>query len=106
MVQYREATGEAIADFNIKAYKNINKAQLWAALSYRRSFDGGAIENLQYVTPVVGVNYNKMMISYTYTKQLGNIVFADTGFHQISLGINVFCRTPRASACPNINGSF
>ena len=106
MLQLREGTGEKIADFNIKAYKNFNKAQLWAALSYRRSFDNSSIENLSYVTPVVGVNYNKMMISYTYTKQLGDIVFSDTGYHQITLGINVFCKTPRAAACPNINGSF
>lgn len=106
MLQLKEGTGEVIADFNIKAYKNFNKAQLWAALSYRRSFDKGAIENLSYLSPIVGVNYNQMMISYTYTKQLGNIVFSDTGYHQITLGINVFCQTQRAAACPNINASF
>jgi type IX secretion system PorP/SprF family membrane protein len=106
MLQLREATGEAIADFNIKAYKKLNKATLWAALSYRRSFDSGAIENLQYVTPIVGINYKQMMISYTYTKQLGDIVFADSNYHQVTLGINVFCKRPRASACPNINSSF
>lgn len=106
MLQFREGTGEKIADFNVKAYKNFSKAQLWAAVSYRRSFDSNAIENLQYVTPIVGVNFNKMMFSYTYTKQLGDIVFADTGYHQISLGLNVFCKKPRASACPNINASF
>jgi len=106
MLQLREGTGETIADFNIKAYKNFNKAQLWAALSYRRNFDKGSIENLSYVTPIVGINYNQMMVSYTYTKQLGEIVFSDTGYHQITLGINVFCKRPRASACPNISGSF
>lgn len=106
MLQLKEGTGEVIADFNIKAYKNFNKAQLWAALSYRRSFDKGAIENLNYLSPIVGVNYNQMMISYTYTKQLGDIVFSDTGYHQITLGINVFCQTQRAAACPNINASF
>ncbi|WP_347175474.1 PorP/SprF family type IX secretion system membrane protein [Polaribacter uvawellassae] len=106
MLQLREGTGEAIADFNIKAYKNFNKAQLWAALSYRRSFDNGAIENLNYLSPIVGVNYNQMMISYTFTKQLGDIVFSDTGYHQITLGINVFQKRQRAAACPNINGSF
>ena len=106
MLQLREATGEAIADFNIKAYKKLNKATLWAALSYRRSFDSGAIENLQYVTPIVGINYKQMMISYTYTKQLGDIVFADSNYHQVTLGINVFCKRPRAAACPNINSSF
>ena len=106
MLQLREGTGEVIADFNIKAYKNLNKAQLWAALSYRRSFDSRAIENLNYITPVVGINYNQMMVSYTYTKQLGDIVFSDTGYHQVTLGINIFCRTQRAAACPNINASF
>ena len=106
MLQLREGTGEKIADFNIKAYKDVKFAQLWAALSYRRSFDGKAIENLQYVTPIVGVNFKGMMVSYTYTKQLGDIVFADTGYHQVTLGINVFCRRPRAAACPNINAAF
>ncbi len=106
MLQLREGTGETIADFNIKAYKKLNKATLWAALSYRRSFDKGAIENLNYLSPIVGVNYNQMIISYTFTKQLGDIVFSDTGYHQITLGINIFCQTQRAAACPNINASF
>jgi type IX secretion system PorP/SprF family membrane protein len=106
MLQLREGTGEKIADFNIKVYKKLNKSTLWAAMSYRRSFDKGAIENSQYVTPVVGINYEQMMISYTYTKQLGDIVFADATYHQITLGINVFCRKQRAAACPNINASF
>ena len=106
MLQLREATGETIADFNIKAYKKLRGATLWGALSYRRSFDKGAIENLQYVTPIVGINYKQMMLSYTYTKQLGSIVFADATYHQITLGLNVFCKRPRAAACPNINSSF
>jgi type IX secretion system PorP/SprF family membrane protein len=106
MLQYKETTGEVIGDFNIKAYKNLQGAQLWAAISYRRSFDSKAIENLQYFTPIVGINYNQMMISYTYTKQLGSIVFSDSSYHQITLGINVLCKRQRASACPNINASF
>jgi type IX secretion system PorP/SprF family membrane protein len=106
MLQLREGTGETIADFNIKAYKNLRGAQLWSALSYRRSFDRGGTQNLQYVTPIVGINYKQFMISYTYTKQLGDIVFADGNFHQFTLGINVFCKRPRAAACPNISASF
>ena len=106
MLQLREGTGEVLTDFNIKAYKKINKAQLWAALSYRRSFDKGAIENINYISPIIGVNYKQMMLSYTYTKQLGDIVFSNTGYHQITLGINVFCKRQRAAACPNINASF
>jgi type IX secretion system PorP/SprF family membrane protein len=106
MFQFKEGTGEKIADFNVKVYKDFSKAQLWAAVSYRRSFDSNAIENLQYMTPIVGVNFNGMMFSYTYTKQLGDIVFADSGYHQVTLGMNLLCRTPRASACPNINAAF
>ncbi len=106
MIQLREATGERIADFNIKAYKDFNGTQLWAALSYRRSFDVNPIEDLAYITPIIGVNYNKWMFSYTYTKQNNDIVLTDSGFHQISVGVNLFTKKPRAAACPNINASF
>tara|TARA_B100000795_G_C22780710_1_gene432129 strand:- start:984 stop:1955 length:972 start_codon:yes stop_codon:yes gene_type:complete len=106
MVQLRESTGERIVDFNVKAYKNFNKTQLWAALSYRRSFDVLPIENLVYITPIIGLNHNKWMFSYTYSKQLNDIMLTDSGYHQVSVGVNLFTKKPRASACPNINASF
>ncbi len=106
MIQLRESTGERIVDFNLKAYKDFNGAQLWAVLSYRRSFDVNPIENLKYITPIIGLNYRKWMFSYTYTKQLNDIVLTDTGFHQVSVGVNLFTKRPRASACPNINATF
>ena len=56
MIQLRESTGERIVDFNLKAYKRLDEGtQLWAALSYRRSFDANPIEDLTYVTPIIGV---------------------------------------------------
>lgn len=106
MIQLRESTGERIVDFNLKAYKEVNDTRIWAALSYRRSFDAQPIENLTYITPIVGVNYKKWLISYTYTRQLNDIVLTDAGFHQISVGVNLFTRRPRASACPNLNATF
>lgn len=107
LFQYKEGTGEKIADFNIKAYKKFNKMQIWGALSYRRSFDNKSIQDLQYITPIVGVNFNRFMFSYTYSKQLGDLLFSENGLHQVTIGFNVFCRDERrASACPNINGSF
>jgi len=106
MVQFREGTGERIADFNIKAYKTISQTRIWATISYRRSFDTNAIENSQYVSPIIGLNYNKLMFSYTYTKQLNDIVLTDSGFHQVSVGVDLFTREPRAAACPNINSAF
>ena len=106
MIQLRESTGERIVDFNFKAYKDFNKAQLWGALSYRKGFDAKPIEDLVYITPIIGVNYNKWMFSYTYTRQMNDIVLTDLGFHQVSIGVNLFTRKQRAAACPNINASF
>ena len=106
MIQLREATGERIADFNLKVYKDFSNAQLWAAISYRKSFDVNPIENLAYFTPIIGVNYSKWMFSYTYTRQLNDVVLIDSGLHQVSVGVNLFTRKPRAAACPNINFSF
>lgn len=106
MFQYKDQTGEKIADINLKAYKKFSNTQLWAAISYRRSFDGTVFGDAHYVTPIVGVNYKKYMIAYTYTKQTGDVIFSNGNFHQISLGIDILCRKRRASACPNINGSF
>lgn len=106
MAQSIERTGEKFVDFNLKVYKDIANAQLWAAFSYRRGFDNTTTEELNYLTPIVGVNYQNFMVSYTYTKQTGEILFDDAGYHQISLGFNFGCRKPRRSGCPNINASF
>jgi type IX secretion system PorP/SprF family membrane protein len=106
MLQFRESTGQRIADFNLKAYKNLSKSQIWAAVSYRRSFDTNAIENAQFVSPIVGLNYRNYMFSYTYTNQMNETVLTNSGFHQVSVGINLWNREPRAAACPNINSAF
>ncbi|MAD96155.1 MAG: hypothetical protein CMB99_02400 [Flavobacteriaceae bacterium] len=106
MLQFRETTGERIADFNLKAYKTFNDTQFWGALSYRRNFDVNAIQNASFISPIVGINYKNYMFSYTYTQQMNDIVLTNTGFHQISLGINLWTREPRAAACPNINSPF
>jgi type IX secretion system PorP/SprF family membrane protein len=101
-----ERTSEQFIDFNLKVYKNVADAQLWAAFSYRQGFDSAPTEELAYFTPIVGVNYKKFMFAYTYTKQSGDILFDDAGYHQISIGFNFGCRVPRRNGCPNINGSF
>ncbi|QNM85513.1 type IX secretion system membrane protein PorP/SprF [Polaribacter pectinis] len=106
MVQFRESTGQRIADFNIKAYKTISQTQFWAALSYRRSFDSNTIENSQFISPIIGVNYNNFMFSYTYTNQMNDVVLTSSGFHQITLGLNLWTREQRGAACPNINAAF
>ena len=107
MLQFREGIGERLVDFNLKAYKTFSETQIWAALSYRRNFESNnSLESAAYLSPIIGVNYKNFMFSYTHTKQLNEVLFAENGFHQISLGINLWTREKRGAACPNINSSY
>lgn len=106
MLQFREGTGERIADINLKVYKNISQTQLWAALSYRKNFDINAIENAQFISPIIGLNFDNLMFSYTYTNQMNETLLTTSGFHQVSVGVNLWTKEPRAAACPNINAAF
>ena len=106
MLQYIEYTGETFADLNLKAYKNIgDKSQIWAALSYRQNFDSN-VESFKMITPIIGINHKRFMFSYTYSSQIGDIVLENGGSHQVTLGYNVFCKKPRATACPNLNSTY
>ncbi|MBE9489218.1 MAG: type IX secretion system membrane protein PorP/SprF [Bacteroidetes bacterium] len=113
LFQFSERTGEQAIDVNFKTYRNMDFGQLWGGLSYRRSFDGAEYLNgdeiedqkLQYVTPVVGVNFNKFMFAYTYSYQTGTVRFQSGGFHQITLGYNFLAGRdePYTCNCPAIN---
>ncbi|MCF6214202.1 MAG: type IX secretion system membrane protein PorP/SprF [Flavobacteriaceae bacterium] len=105
--QYIERTKESFVDFNLKTYKKLeNNNLLWLVISYRKSFDKNSIQKFQQFTPIVGMNFGPYMVSYTYTQQIGNLVLDAGGYHQFTLGVNLFCRTPRAAACPNINSLY
>lgn len=112
MFQLVGQTKEKSIDINMKAYKNFDFGKLWAVLSYRRSFDGAeyisgsgvSAQKLQYITPIVGLNYNKFMFAYTYTYLPGDVSFDTGGFHQITLGIDLFCKREKYECnCPAIN---
>jgi len=112
MFQYAESTKEAAVDVNLKVYKTLEFGSLWGGLSYRRSLDGADYldgqtvqsQKLQYITPIVGITYNNFMVSYTYTHLVGDIKFDNGGFHQLTLGWNVFCKKERYHCkCPAIN---
>lgn len=112
MFQYIFQTKESLIDLNLKAYKQMEFGKLWAVASYRRSLDGAqyiegtavATQKLQYFTPIVGVNYKNYMFSYTYSSLLGNIKFDNGGFHQFTLGINLFCKPEKYHCnCPAVN---
>ena len=112
MFQYVFQTKESLIDLNLKAYKQMDFGKLWAVASYRRSLDGAqfiegnavATQKLQYFTPIIGVNYKNYMFSYTYSALLGNIKFDNGGFHQFTLGINLFCKPEKYHCnCPAVN---
>lgn len=112
MFQTIEKTKESSIDFNMKAYKNFEGGKIWGGLSYRRSLDGAqyingngiAEQKLQYVSPILGVNYKTFMFAYTYSQLLGDVKFDNRGFHQITIGLNLFCEPEKYHCnCPAIN---
>lgn len=112
MLQFTQETGENAIDLNMKVYKNIDMGKVWGGLSYRRSFDGAQYSNsgvakgqkLQYITPILGVNYKQFMFAYTYSYLLGKVNFDNAGFHQLTLGIDIFCKGEKWNCnCPALN---
>jgi len=113
MFQLVSQTKEKTVDLNAKAYHDLDFGTIWGGLSYRRSLDGAQYvdgnsvsdQRLQYITPFVGLNYKNFMVAYTYTALIGNVKFDNGGFHQITLGMNLFCSPEKYECnCPAING--
>ncbi|WP_310560727.1 type IX secretion system membrane protein PorP/SprF [Flavobacterium sp.] len=112
MFQLVDQTKEKSIDINLKAYKSVDFGRLWAALSYRTSFDGAeylsgngvSSQKLTYLTPVIGVNYKSFLFAYTYSNLSGDVNFDTGGFHQITFGMDLFCKPEKYECnCPAIN---
>ncbi|TSE08182.1 MULTISPECIES: PorP/SprF family type IX secretion system membrane protein [Aquimarina] len=113
LYQATDETKESTIDANLKAYKDFNFGTLWGGISYRRSLDGAEFsqngtsvesQQLQYITPFVGVNYKKWLVGYTYSYQSNSVVLSDGGFHQITLGYDFGERKERWNCkCPAVN---
>lgn len=102
MFQWIDKTKEKSVDVNMKVYKSFEYGKLWAAMSYRRT--GLSSKSLQYITPIFGVNYKNFMFAYTYSYLPGDINFSNGGFHQMTFGIDLFCRPQKYDCnCPAIN---
>jgi type IX secretion system PorP/SprF family membrane protein len=96
MFQFIENTKEAILDLNTKVYRLIgNNKRIWFAMSYRRGFDKNDIQEFSQITPIAGIEFDRYLVSYTYTHQLGDISFQNGGFHQFTLGINLLQKRPK-----------
>jgi len=96
MVQFAERTEEITVDINAKVYRILDRnKRIWVAASYRRSFDNNNLEEFSQITPIVGLELDRYLISYTYTQQIGDITFQNGGYHQFTLGINIFPKRPK-----------
>ena len=110
MFAHKDATKETFADVNFKVYRETDFGRLWAGFSYRNSFDGAEYLNsqdqiktqkLQYITPLVGLQFDNFVFAYTYSYQSNSVVFDNGGYHQITLGFNFGCRKQRYDCeCP------
>ncbi|PHS67699.1 MAG: hypothetical protein COB12_02920 [Flavobacterium sp.] len=113
LFQFTERTGEQAIDINFKAYRQMDFGKLWGAVSYRRSFDGSEYLNgtevdsqkLQYITPIIGVNFKRFMFAYTASFLTGKVKFDNGAFHQITLGYEFLGgrQEPYDCNCPAIN---
>ena len=113
MFQATDQTQEVTGDLNFKAYRTLDWGTLWGGISYRRSFDGAEYTNdgmtvksqkLQYITPILGVNYKQFIFAYTYSYQNNSVVLSNGGFHQITLGYDFGKRKEEYDCnCPAIN---
>ncbi len=98
LLQYTEETQEKTMDVNMKVYRQFEFGRIWAGLSYRTSFDGAdyvkngntKTQRLQYITPLVGGNYKNVMFSYSYSQLSGDVTISNSGFHQFTIGFNLF----------------
>lgn len=113
LFQWREQTAERAIDGNMKFYHSLESGNLFGGFSYRRSFegaeyttDGNEVKNqqLQYLTPFVGMEYKNFLFAYTYSHQMNSLVLSNSGFHQITLGYNFGENRARYDCeCPAIN---
>lgn len=111
--QIREATDEMTLDANLKAYYELDEGTLWGGLSYRTGFESTEFtrngqetqsQQLQYITPFVGINYKRFLFGYTFSYQLNSLVLSNNGFHQLTLGYNFGKSRARYDCnCPAIN---
>ena len=110
MFAYKDGTQETFLDTNFKVYRETDFGRIWAGLSYRRSFDGAEYLNsanqiraqkLEYITPLLGLEFNGFVFAYNYSYQSNSVVFDNGGYHQITLGFNFGCRKERYDCeCP------
>ena len=104
LIQYKEYQQQLIVDHNLKAYYDLSMInQAYLGVSYRRDYSKAPYA-LSNISPFMGIRMRQFTFGYTYTYNLGERVFSNSGFHQITLGYNFNCRRPVTRIkCPQLN---
>lgn len=97
LVDYIEYVDRPNIDFNLKSYHIIRETQFWLGTSYRKGLTSTLTNNantpysepFSQLTAILGTKHNKWTFSYTYTVGIGNIKINNSGFHQLTLGIDI-----------------
>ncbi len=91
MIRYVNYTQEKFLDLNLKANYSYENSEFWGGVSYHKGFNIDGLEDSNYLTSLVGINYNNFVFSYSFTFQHNNTIFPKGDFHQITVGANLFC---------------
>jgi len=104
MVQYKDYNGQIIVDGNMKFYLDLSLGNsVYFGASYRRDLEESMYDAYHNITPILGAKIGRYTFAYTYTHQLLDIPFSNSGFHQITLGYNFNCRRLiQRIGCPEI----
>ena len=108
---YKESSKESFVDINFKVDIEVDGSGIskWISTATSGVFylsSNGQVnsQDLQYITPLVGVDFENFVFAYTYSYQSNSIVFDNGGYHQITLGINLGCKKQKYDCnCPGIN---
>ncbi|MGB0443661.1 MAG: PorP/SprF family type IX secretion system membrane protein [Flavobacteriaceae bacterium] len=97
LVDYIQYVDRPNVDVNLKSHHNIRETQLWVGTSYRKGLTNTLTNNnstpysepFSQLSAILGIRHNKWSFSYTYTVGIGDIKINNSGFHQLTLGIDI-----------------
>ena len=85
-------------DLNLKTHHSLRDAQIWGGFSYRNgltqtlAYNQGTqySQSFNQLSAITGFSSKKWTFSYTYTFALNDIKISNSGFHQFTLGFDLF----------------
>lgn len=103
LVDYIEYVDRPNIDINLKSHHSIRETQFWVGSSYRKGLTSTQTINgtnpfsepFSQLTAILGMKNNRWTFSYTYTVGVGNIKINNSGFHQLTLGIDILSNAYR-----------